>query len=567
MKIYLYPATLLLVVTLTSCGTFNKQQDSSSAQNAVTTIHDFNKSLTPELLSEHLYVVASDSFEGRGTGQPGMQKAADYITAYYKAHGVKAGLEDGYFQNFNLQGQANKSIETKIIQVVDGDSTAVYEGTFSNSTVSAFFPAFGGEVSAKADVIFAGYGIADEKRNIDHLDGLDIKDKWVMIFDEIQHVVDGDTLVSSEIGSRQRLSDLIFRRGAAGLIMVSHFDETEFMNDALDAGSVFGLPGRLSLEYTNPRGGFRATVLNINPSHAEMLLGLSERGTNLSEFYQSVSSNPSAFRPFQLNYTFSSQARLETIQVPTQNIIAVVEGSDPDLKDEYVVVTAHYDHTGIGAPDATGDRIYNGADDDGSGTVAVMTMAKAMNDAKLAGMGPRRSVMFLHVSAEEIGLLGSRYYSDHPTVPVENIIANLNVDMIGRIDEEHEAAGEEDYVYIIGAEIISSGLNTTLNKANELNGNEIRFDMKYNDLTDPNQFYRRSDHWNFGRLGIPFVFYFTGVHVDYHRPSDTPDKILYNKYAKITRQIYSTAAELANNPERPVVDSQEFINITQTNSR
>jgi Zn-dependent M28 family amino/carboxypeptidase len=298
-----------------------------------------------------------------------------------------------------------------------------------------------------------------------------------------------------------------------------------------------------------------------------MLLGLSERGTNLSEFYQSVSSNPSAFRPFQLNYTFSSQARLETIQVPTQNIIAVVEGSDPDLKDEYVVVTAHYDHTGIGAPDATGDRIYNGADDDGSGTVAVMTMAKAMNDAKLAGNGPRRSVMFLHVSAEEIGLLGSRYYSDHPTVPVENIIANLNVDMIGRIDEEHEAAGEEDYVYIIGAEIISSGLNTTLNKANELNGNEIRFDMKYNDLTDPNQFYRRSDHWNFGRLGIPFVFYFTGVHVDYHRPSDTPDKILYNKYAKITRQIYSTAAELANNPERPVVDSQEFINITQTNSR
>lgn len=567
MKIYLYPVTLLLVFGLVSCGTVNKQQDGSNGSNSAATIHDFNKSLTPELLSKHLHVVASDSFEGRGTGQPGMQKAAEYITSYYKTHGVKAGLEDGYYQKFNLQGQANKSIETKVIQVVDGDSTIVYDGTFSNTSVSAFYPAFGGEVSATADVIFAGYGITDAAKNIDHLDGLDVKDKWVMIFDEIQHVVDGDTLVSTSIGSRQRLSDLIFRRGAAGLIMVSHFDETEFMNDALAAGSVFGMPGRLSLEYTNPRGGFRATVLNVNPSHAEMLLGLSDSGTNLNEFYQTVSSNPSAFKPFQLNYSFSSKANLETIKVPTQNIVAVVEGSDPELKDEYVIVTAHYDHTGIGAPDATGDRIYNGADDDGSGSVAVMTMAKAMNDAKLAGKGPKRSVMFLHVTAEEIGLLGSRYYSDHPTVPVENIIANLNVDMIGRIDEEHEAAGEEDYVYIIGAEIISSGLNNTLNLANELNGNEIRFDMKYNDLTDPNQFYRRSDHWNFGRLGIPFAFYFTGVHVDYHRPSDTPDKILYNKYAKITRQIYSTAAELANNPERPVVDSQEFINITQTNSR
>src|SRR5690606_13836108 len=137
MKIYLYPATLLLIFTLASCGSVNNQQGGSSDANALATIHDFNKSLTPELLSEHLHIVASDSFEGRGTGQPGMQKAADYITAYYKAHGVKAGLEDGYYQKFNLQGQANKSIETKIIQVVDGDSTAVYEGTFSNSTVSA----------------------------------------------------------------------------------------------------------------------------------------------------------------------------------------------------------------------------------------------------------------------------------------------------------------------------------------------------------------------------------------------------------------------------------------------
>jgi Zn-dependent M28 family amino/carboxypeptidase len=295
------------------------------------------------------------------------------------------------------------------------------------------------------------------------------------------------------------------------------------------------------------------------------MLGI--EATELEAYYSNLSGNPADFAPQTLDFVFKASPQIETMQVPTRNILAVVEGSDPLLKDEYVIVTAHYDHTGIGAPDATGDRIYNGADDDGSGTVAVMTLAHAMNQAKLAGKGPRRSVLFLHVTAEEIGLLGSRYYSDHTTVPVEKIVANLNIDMIGRTDKEHDAVGETDYVYIIGAEIISSDLNNSLQRANEINGNEIRFDNRYNDLTDPNQFYRRSDHWNFGRLGIPFAFYFTGVHDDYHRPSDTPDKILYDKYAKITRQIYSTTAEIANDDKRPVVDSQEFINITQSQAR
>jgi hypothetical protein len=559
-----YSLILILGIGLLSCRSMETQQH--SAPIAETTIHDFNQLLTPELLREHLFVVASDSFEGRGTGQPGMLKAAEYITNYYRANGVSGGMQDGgYFQDFNLRGQATKAIATQLMYVSGSDTTLVYDGVFSNTSISGFFPQFGGEVDATAPVVFVGYGIEDAEKAINHLDGVDIRDKWLLLFESIQHVVNGDTLVTTTISERQRFNELIFRGGAAGVLMISNFNEADYLNEAQAAGSVFGNPGRLSLEYTNPRGGLRASVFSVNPIHAAQMLGVST--SELESVYTTLSTNPAAFSPRQLDFAFSAKPQIETIQVTTSNILAVVEGSDPALKHEYVVVTAHYDHTGIGAPDATGDRIYNGADDDGSGTVAVMTMAHAMNQAKLAGKGPRRSVLFLHVSAEEIGLLGSRYYSDHPTIPIEHIVANLNVDMIGRTDKEHDAIGETDYVYIIGAEIISSDLNRSLQRANELNGNEIRFDMKYNDLTDPNQFYRRSDHWNFGRLGIPFAFYFTGVHDDYHRPSDTPDKILYDKYAKITRQVYSTAAEIANDDQRPVVDSQEFINITQSQAR
>jgi hypothetical protein len=561
----IYSLILILGLGFISCRSMESQQTPTGAAQE-TSIHDFNQILTPELLREHLFVVASDSFEGRGTGQPGMEKAAKYITDYYRANGVKGGMPDGgFFQDFNLRGQVNTAITTQLMQVNGTDTTTVYTGTFSRESMSGFFPMFGGEVDATAPVVFVGYGVNDASKGVGHLDGVDIRDKWLLLFETIQHVVNGDTLVSASASERQRLNELIFRGGAAGVLMISDFNDADYMVEAQTAASVFGNPGRLSLEYTNPRGGLRASVFSVSPANAARLLGVSTN--EIQSVYANLSANPAAFSPRELNYIFKATPNIETIQVPTQNIIAVVEGSDPLLKDEYVIVTAHYDHTGIGAPDATGDRIYNGADDDGSGTVAIMTMAHAMTQAKLAGKGPRRSVMFLHVSAEEIGLLGSRYYSDHPTVPVEKIVANLNVDMIGRTDKEHDAIGETDYVYIIGAEIISSDLNRSLQRANEINGNQIRFDMKYNDLTDPNQFYRRSDHWNFGRLGIPFAFYFTGVHDDYHRPSDTPDKILYDKYAKITRQIFSTAAEIANDDKRPVVDSQEFINITQSQAR
>lgn len=246
--------------------------------------------------------------------------------------------------------------------------------------------------------------------------------------------------------------------------------------------------------------------------------------------------------------------------VPTKNVVAFLEGTDPVLKNELIVLSAHYDHVGISTPDSTGDTIYNGADDDGSGTVGLLHTAQALAAAKQAGASIKRSILFLHVSGEERGLLGSRYYSDHPIFPIEQTITNLNVDMIGRRDPEN--IDNPDYVYIIGGKIISSELQAILEEANEESVN-LELSDRYNDLNDPNQFYRRSDHWNFGRLGVPFIFYFNGTHADYHRPSDEVDKIDFEALKKRTQLIFMTTALLANSEDRPTVDNQEFIQRTQ----
>ena len=222
-----------------------------------------------------------------------------------------------------------------------------------------------------------------------------------------------------------------------------------------------------------------------------------------------------------------------------ENIIGFIEGSD--LKDQIVVITAHYDH--LGTKDSL---IYNGADDNGSGTVAIMEIAEAFMLAKKEGKGPRRSILIMPVSAEEKGLLGSKYYVENPIYPLENTIANLNVDMIGRIDDYHD---NPNYVYLIGSDRLSTELHDISESVNDKFIN-LELDYRYNDVEDPNRYYYRSDHYNFAKNNIPVIFYFNGVHDDYHKPSDTIDKINFTKVEKISRYIFLTAWELANREER-----------------
>lgn len=234
-------------------------------------------------------------------------------------------------------------------------------------------------------------------------------------------------------------------------------------------------------------------------------------------------------------------------RVSSENVLGYVEGGD--LKEELIVVSAHYDHLGM-----DGDIVFNGADDDGSGTVAVIELAKTFEKAKKEGHGPRRSILFLAVAGEEKGLLGSTYYVKNPVYPLKNTVCDLNIDMIGRIDVKHE--NNPDYIYLIGSDKLSSTLHNTSENVNKIYTN-LELDYTYNDEKDRNRFYYRSDHYNFAKNGIPVIFYFNGVHADYHKETDEIEKINFDKIEKISRLVFFTAWELANRNERIKVDSNK----------
>ena len=229
---------------------------------------------------------------------------------------------------------------------------------------------------------------------------------------------------------------------------------------------------------------------------------------------------------------------------PSENVLAFIEGNEKP--NEIIVISAHYDHLGQDTYE-----VYNGADDDGSGTVAIMEIAEAFQKAAEKGNGPKRSILFLHVTGEEKGLLGSKYYTNYPVFPLINTVANLNMDMIGRVDDAHE--NNPNFVYLIGSDKLSTELHEISEAMNE-KFTKLSLDYTYNSNDDPNRFYYRSDHYNFAKNNIPIIFYFNGTHQDYHKPSDTPDKINYELLEKRTKLVFFTAWELANREKRIVVD-------------
>lgn len=232
----------------------------------------------------------------------------------------------------------------------------------------------------------------------------------------------------------------------------------------------------------------------------------------------------------------------------SENVLAFIEGSEKP--NEILVISAHLDHVGMNKA----GEVYNGADDDGSGTVAVLEIAEAFKKAADAGKGPKRSVLFLHVTGEEKGLLGSRFYTENPTFPIANTVANLNIDMIGRTDPRHK--GNPNYVYLIGSDKLSTELHELSEATNKKYVN-LELDYKYNDENDPNRFYYRSDHYNFAKYNVPIIFYFNGTHEDYHGLGDTPDKINYEMLEKRARLVFHTAWEVANRETRIVADKAE----------
>src|SRR5262249_32354293 len=261
-------------------------------------------------------------------------------------------------------------------------------------------------------------------------------------------------------------------------------------------------------------------------------------------------------------FAFSDQKKISlslansTESVSTQNVVAIWEGGDPVLKSEYVAMGAHYDHVGSGCPPVGNDRICNGADDDGSGTTALLAMAEALSKSPTR---PKRSILFVWHCGEEKGLWGSRYFTQFPTIPLNQVVAQLNIDMIGRSKKagdtnarNRDLTGPND-VYAIASTMMSTELGELLDTVNKSYLN-MRFDKRYDDPGDPMRFLYRSDHFNYARKGIPIIFFFDGEHEDYHRPGDSPDKIDYDKMEKITRTVYTMLWEVAALPARPKVD-------------
>tara|TARA_R110000787_G_scaffold22308_7_gene64955 strand:- start:2216 stop:3220 length:1005 start_codon:yes stop_codon:yes gene_type:complete len=274
----------------------------------------------------------------------------------------------------------------------------------------------------------------------------------------------------------------------------------------------------------------RMTGENGNNMAAEYL-----RNFYINEGIESPIEEKNYYQPIPASY-FKDRTKGNA----SQNVVAFIKGSEKP--DEIVVLSAHYDHVGT-----KNGEVYNGADDDGSGTVSLIEMAKAFQKAKNQGNGPKRSILFLHVTGEEIGLYGSRYYTENPLFPLSNTVVDLNVDMIGRIGSEKK--GNDNYVYLIGSDKLSQELHDLSEDVNKRYTN-LELDYTYNDDNDPNRFYYRSDHYNFAKNNIPVIFYFNGTHEDYHKHTDTPDKIEYEILAKRSKLIFLTAWEIANREER-----------------
>ncbi len=269
----------------------------------------------------------------------------------------------------------------------------------------------------------------------------------------------------------------------------------------------------------------------------------------LRQYYinQSIASPKEHLNYFQV----IPQSFLEDIPMASENVLAFIEGEENP--EEVLVISAHLDHLGV-----EDGQVYYGADDDGSGTVAIMEIAQAFKIAEHNGHKPKRSILFLHFTSEEMGKKGSEYYTQNPIFPLENTIANLNIDMIGRVDERH--ADNKNYIYLIGSDRLSKELHYISEKVRDAHI-DIELDYKYNALTDRNHYYSRSDHYNFAKHNIPVIFYFNGEHADYHESTDTPDKIDYGLLEKRAKLIFATAWQLVNQEDRVVLDENNvFLN-------
>jgi Zn-dependent M28 family amino/carboxypeptidase len=498
----------------------------------------FSQGINKDNAYKHLSVLASDEYEGRETGTKGGWMAADYIKNHFKNIGLKGPVKGDYFQPVDMVTYGTSQILT-----IDGQpAEALKDFYIMPQNVSPKGFAFNA-----GNVLFAGYGLMKEGYN--DYEGKQVAGKVVMVLKSAEVATTAAAQRSAAAALNSKLKYLIDNKAAAALVV----DPTvENMPENLKAylqseQMVMKTPENIARMNT-PQS---MPVITISTAIANKILA--SGATNLDDLKKAMTETGKPVTR-EFNISISATANKVEKKIRAENVLGFMEGTDPKLKNEVLVITAHYDHIGI-TPSAQGeDKINNGADDDGSGTTGVLMIAEAFTKAKKAGKGPKRSILFMTVTGEEKGLLGSEWYSEHPIFPLENTITNLNIDMIGRGDKDH--ASDNNFVYIIGSDMLSTDLDRIGKKANKDYVN-INLDERYNNRTDPNRFYYRSDHYNFAKHGIPVIFYFNGVHDDYHQPGDEVSKIDFPMLAKRAKLVYFTAWELANGLHRPKVDKND----------
>lgn len=518
----------------------------SPAASPATDTTDYSRryaaTITAADLEKHLRVLASDEYEGRETGQKGQKMAAAYIARQFDAVGAAGPVKDNavnpHFQSFELTSTrwsmvGFKANKRKLRYLEDFLPLGVTDSP----------------QQLKLPMVFAAYGI--EEGGASDYAGVEVKGKAVVLLQgepmTSQGVsrLTGTSTRSTWSTDVQRKLKLARDKGAAAVVMISERTAPNF-REWMKRTAPHLREARVG--WPEPTANGLPAVM-LSPETGAALLGTSLEA--LTQYRGAVAREgwPLAAREFQPKGKVRLQSVAQTRSLPSENVLGYVEGNDK--KAELLVVSAHYDHLGI-----LDGKVYNGADDDGSGTVAVLELAEAFAQAKKEGHGPRRSLLFLTVAGEEKGLLGSEWYTEHPVFPLANTVTDLNIDMIGRLDEKHEGARDERYIYVIGADKLSSDLHRINEEANRRYAG-LTLDYTFNDPKDPNQFYYRSDHYNFARKGIPVAFYFNGVHADYHQESDEVSKILFPKMERIARLVFHTAWDIANREERPKVDSNK----------
>lgn len=502
--------------------------------------------VTAKQLSDYLYFVASDEMEGRDTPSRGLDTVAKFIGMNLSKWGFKPAGDDGtFYQKIAIRSEST-----------DPTKNTLQIGSQSFTFIDDFYR-MAGNTSVTAPLVFVRDGWMVKSKDADAYKGVDVKDKIVVVYGQgfprasrATNPPEGADLNGKKGADWADPLTYAKASGAKGMILIASTQTQDAWPQLKNfLGRTTAYPEKLR---DNPPDQSDFPVMMVSSKVGDAIFAGESAGKDSAS-------------AFQLNKTASMTAAGHVDTKWTQNVVAVWEGSDPILKNEMVAIGAHYDHVGTN-PNANGpDKIWNGADDDGSGTVSVLSIAEALAKAPKR---PKRSVLFVWHCGEEKGLWGSEYFNKFPTVDIKKVTAQLNIDMVGRsrkagdTNAKNKDLTDENSIYVIGSEMMSSTLGSIVKGANA-GYLSLGYDYKYDDPKDPERFFYRSDHFNYALNGIPIAFWFDGVHEDYHQPGDEPQKIDYNKMEKVARTIMITLLELTDLKERPAVDKQLPKELTQ----